>query len=111
MLSFIPQIMVKTCDYRMVSSEEIELRAELEVYGLLYQRSSVRMITNVTPIEDMPKPKDNYAALRIYFADEKESVWEIAKRYNTSVAAILEQNEIENETLCVGDMVMIPIMD
>lgn len=110
-LSFIPQITVKTADYHMISTEEIELRAELEVYGLLYRRSTVRMITGVTAMEDMPKVREDDAALRIYFADERESVWDVAKRYNTSVAAILEQNEIDDETLSAGEMILIPIMD
>ena len=44
----------------MISTEEIELRAELEVYGLLYRRSTVRMITGVTAMEDMPKVRDVY---------------------------------------------------
>ena len=95
----------------MISTEEIELRAELEVYGLLYRRSTVRMITGVTAMEDMPKVREDDAALRIYFADERESVWDVAKRYNTSVAAILEQNEIDDETLSAGEMILIPIMD
>ena len=69
------------------------------------------MITGVTAMEDMPKVREDDAALRIYFADERESVWDVAKRYNTSVAAILEQNEIDDEPLSAGEMILIPIMD
>ncbi|WP_093988733.1 DUF3794 and LysM peptidoglycan-binding domain-containing protein [Massiliimalia timonensis] len=110
-LSFIPQVTVRSADYHMLSAEEIELRAELEVTGLLYTRKTVQLITSVTPQEDMPKTRADDAALRIYFADAGESLWEIAKRYNTSVAAILEQNDMEKETLSSSEMVFIPIID
>ena len=110
-LSFLPQVTVRTADYHMLSAEELELRVELEVAGLLYRRSTIQVITGVVPSEDRPKQRGDDAALRIYFADEGESVWEVAKRYNTSVSAILEQDKIETEAFHGGDMVLIPIMD
>ena len=56
------------------------------------------------------KERDLSYALKIYYADEGEGVWDIAKRYNTSVEAIMEENELEGEVLEQRGMLLIPIV-
>ena len=46
--------------------------------------------------------------LYIYMADEGESLWEIAKRYNTSEARIRDDNG-EMGDCCPGGPLLIPV--
>ena len=39
--------------------------------------------------------KEDLASIRVYFPKEGDTLWEIAKRYHTTVNKITEQNEIE----------------
>ncbi|MCI8502101.1 MAG: LysM peptidoglycan-binding domain-containing protein, partial [Oscillospiraceae bacterium] len=47
----------------------------------------------------------------LYFADEGDQIWDIAKRYHTSVGAILEENDLDTETMKQGGMILIPLID
>ena len=61
-------------------------------------------------IVEVPKQKDQDYALRLYFAEAGESIWEISKRYNTSAAAILAENDLESDTRTAAGMILIPIV-
>lgn len=110
-ISFQPSLSVVSCGYHIVSPTEIELRVELSVRGILYYKQEVQLIADVTFDPEKPKKRLDDTTLRLYFADQGENIWKIAKRYNTSVAAILENNVIEDETLNARGMIFIPIVD
>lgn len=87
-----------------------ELRAQISVYGTVCRVNTVEVIDEITVSEDRPKQKDTEYALRLYFADEGEKVWDISKRYNTSASAIIAENELEGEAAEVSGMILIPII-
>ena len=49
-------------------------------------------------------------AVKLYFGVPGEDVWDIAKRYSTSVDAIIEENDLAGERLEKGGMLLIPIV-
>jgi len=49
--------------------------------------------------------------VKLYFGIENENVWDIAKRYSTSVDAVMEENELNGEKLENGGMLLIPIKE
>ena len=61
------------------------------------------------PDEENPKQRQQTAALTLYFADQGERVWDIARRYSTSVDAVMRENGLENDRLSERGMLMIPI--
>ena len=58
----------------------------------------------------MKKQRDGDYAIKLYFGVENEDVWEIAKRYSTSVEAVMEENELSGDKLGEGGMLLIPIV-
>ncbi|WP_343277405.1 LysM domain-containing protein, partial [Ligaoa zhengdingensis] len=60
--------------------------------------------------ENKPRQQDGSAALTIYFAQPGENVWDIAKRYHTSMAAVMEENAIEKEQLRDRATLLIPLV-
>lgn len=110
-LRFAPMVQVSRMDYQILSSSELEVRAEMLVNGMLYQVQSCSALTEVVVQEDCPKQRDGRMALRLYFADAGETVWGIAKRYNTSVEAILGQNELQSDAVSGREMLLIPLID
>ena len=58
--------------------------------------------------ENAEKQKSDDYSLKLYFADENEDVWNIAKRYNTSAAAIESENEVTDGK--VSGLLLIPII-
>ena len=66
-------------------------------------------MTDISVIEEEPAERDGDYALKLYFAEDGEDIWEIAKRYKTSVSAVMEENELEDETVH-GGMILITIV-
>ena len=64
----------------------------------------------VTSIEcaDTESKKSGGAALTVYFADAGEEIWDIARRYNTTVEAVEQENGITGETVAQKCMLLIP---
>jgi LysM repeat protein len=67
----------------------------------------MKYISNINVSESSPKKSDS-SALTVYFSEKGEKLWDIARRYNTTVQAIADENEIYDE--CIGEerMILIP---
>lgn len=98
-------------DFSLIGSGQMELRAELRVCGSVLSSSEQMIVTEINIDEERAKARDDLAALTIYYADRGERVWDIAKRYNTSVAAIMDENGLEADELSEHGMLLIPIVE
>ena len=58
-------------------------------------------------IDDTREKKQEDYALKMYFADEGETLWDIAKKYSTSIEAIMEENDCPENC---GKILLIPIV-
>lgn len=97
--------------YSISGGNNIDLRIEIKTNGCLYMVQNCEIITEIKLNTDAPKVRNDDVALKLYFADEGEKVWDIAKRYNTSVRSIMEDNGLETEQIEKRGMVLIPIVD
>ena len=95
-------------DYSIRADGAIDISVKIDLCADLYENSIVDMIEYVTVNEDKPKAKQNDYALRIYYADGEEDCWSIAKRYSTSVDAIMTENDIEDRDIPLSGMILIP---
>ena len=68
------------------------------------------VVTTISVDEEKPKERDKDIALTIYYADEGEQVWEIAKRYNTSVEQVMSENDLAGDVVEKRGMLLIPIV-
>ena len=59
--------------------------------------------------EEKPVERDGDYALKLYFADDGEDIWDIAKKYKTSVSAVMEENDLGGDSVS-GRMLLIPIV-
>lgn len=94
-------------DFVLNSDKELDVRLELKITGVITSFATCRIITSLTPDEERPK-NSAAAALTIYFSECGESVWGIARRYNTTVKAIMQENQLEGETINEKRMLLIP---
>ncbi len=98
------------CSYTIVSSDNISIKAELKITGTLSPAAVYDAITEVNFDDTVKKVRDGDYALKLYYGIEGEDIWEIAKRYSTSVRAIMEENELDSEQLSNNGMLLIPIV-
>ncbi len=99
-----------SCSYNLASDNSVEIKAEIKVLGCMKHITSIQGITDISINEDEPINKNQNYALKIYYTDGNEDLWEIAKKYGTSVSAIMEENEIEDDIISGSGMILIPIV-
>ena len=104
------KIIPVSCSYNLAVDSSVEIKAELKVIGYLKDVITVQGITDIFLNEDLPLDKNQKYALKIYYTNENEDLWEIAKKYGTSVNAIIEENEIEDNNITSNGMLLIPIV-
>lgn len=108
-LSTHSEVDVTSISYRLTGSDSLELRLELYIEASIYEVTLYKFISDISINEDKPKKHDQSAALTIYYADEGEDLWDIARKYNTSLEAVKVQNDIDNDILPERKMLLIPM--
>lgn len=104
----VPDITPIAVNYRLSGVDGMEVRVELDVNAPVYSMVSTPVLTSVEPNENKKKDKTNLASLIIYYADGGEKIWDIARRYNTSVEAIWNENDLTCEQVEERGMLLIP---
>ncbi len=103
-----PEISISSCGYTIMSAETVELRIDLSINAAIYSSNNMPLITDVTVDENTPGVQNAKCAMTIYFTADGECVWDIAKHYNASVEEIMKINELDEECLPEGKMLLIP---
>ena len=107
----IPKAYIRACSYNLTSTNSVEVKVELCLCGLVYEPSTAIMISNIEVDTSEEKQHNSNYALKLYYAQENEQVWDIAKKYSTSVNAIMEENELVEGTLSAHEMLLIPMTE
>ncbi len=100
---------VEHCAYTLTDQTEVSLKAELRLTGSICRRKTCEVLTELMVLDEEPHQRNH--ALKLYFGRAQEEIWEIAKRCHTSVAAIMEENELTEEILSSDSMLLIPIVN
>ena len=92
---------------KLVAAGRLEVTVELMLQIDVYSREHLSVVTAFDVDSDSKKEK-NGSALVVYYAGKGERIWDIAKRYNTSVDAVNELNSLNDDVLGDDRMLMIP---
>lgn len=103
-------VILKSCECKISSQNTIEVLLELQIGAFISNERVYKSIIDIYVDEEKPKQKDKNAALTIYYGDEGEELWDIARKYCTSVDKIKEENELEEDTLNGRSMIFIPML-
>ncbi|MCL2070933.1 MAG: DUF3794 domain-containing protein [Oscillospiraceae bacterium] len=108
-------LQVVNTTYSISSDNQVDLRVVLKLGACLYQIRSVEVIKEIAINQDSPKTKENEYALKLYYAEANEEIWDIAKRYNTGAEAIIAENDMDTDHAATAKvttpcMLLIPIV-
>ncbi len=103
-------ITVKDVSYNISAEGVLTAKADISAKISAYGCASLRAVTDIIVDDSVKKQRDGDYAVKLYFGVENEEIWDIAKRYSTGVAAIMEENELAGERLENGGMLLIPIV-
>lgn len=97
--------------FSIKSDGTLDISSSINFDANLQDINSIEAISAVTVCEDKPKDKSDEFALRICYTNSATDCWSIAKRYNTTVKALMEENEIDESADCdtpLSGMIIIP---
>lgn len=98
---------VEHCNFSVVSENEVEVRAIINVNTKVLDEIEYTLITEAFESEDRADTKD-FASLTIYFSQPGDDLWKVAKKYLTTVEDVKKFNKIEEESLEEGKQIIIP---
>lgn len=100
-------VYVKSFDYVINSSNQISVRYLIEYTAVKFEEKTFQVLSDIK-MSDKPMPDS--PALVVYFAKEKEALWDIAKKFRTSVELIKFENELRDDVLDTRRILLIPGM-
>lgn len=104
--SFDPYLQVTNAVCSITDDTQLEIRISISVQGCLYKSGYIDIIKDITIDDSAPKEKHSDYSLKLYFAEDGEDIWNIAKKYNTSADAVMNENSAEDNS----NILLIPIV-
>lgn len=95
------------CSCAVTGDSRLELKTEICASGIVLSTFNQKYISTIDISENSVKT-DKACALTIYFCDDGEDVWNIARRYNTTVDAIMNENDLTDRVISNSRMMLIP---
>lgn len=80
-------------------AEGLELKTEFSCSMMLYVKNTFDVVSQVAVDVEHPLESKAGAPLVVYFAEKGERLWDIARKYATSVAVIKKVNAMEQDVL------------
>lgn len=99
---------IEGISFNMLNDSEMEIRIIISFDTEVYDITGESIIENIIS-EDIPKETlENLPSMVIYVVASKDTLWSIAKKYNTTIEEIAKVNEIESPDLIyIGQKLLI----
>lgn len=91
----------------LLGTDEIEVKAVLAFHSFLKEPVRIR---NIKEVEFAPfdmEEVEKRPGITGYIVQDGDILWDLAKKYNTTVEGIMEVNELSSEEIKVGDRILI----
>lgn len=95
-------------DFIIKSADKISLRLNYNYNAFLYTMQNIDYLTDIEAGGE--KSCLNIPQLTLYFANENEDVWDIAKKFSTDMSLIMEENNLPSQIIQNKMVVLVPGM-
>lgn len=91
----------------MLGSDEVEIKAVVNLSIIAFARKKCKVITDMSVSEIDYEKMNQLAGIIGYMVQEEDTLWNIAKRYYTSIDTIRKVNQLERDELTAGQKLII----
>lgn len=98
---------IKTISWNVTGKNTVTVSADAVIEGEICRLEKKKLCMNITADTETKKKSDN-CALILYYPQRGESLWSIAKKYNTTMKLLTEENELKNGEINEGRMLVVP---
>ncbi|MGE4283398.1 MAG: SPOCS domain-containing protein [Clostridia bacterium] len=103
------KIDIDHCSYNMNDAAEIELRCVVGIACKVVKTSEVELITTAEIAPINVKGVKSAPSIVIYFTQQGDTLWQIAKKYHTTIEEIQSINNLDDSgTMASGKQLLIP---
>ena len=93
--------------YSFVDESQAEIRCNLEVKGVITGVDKKSIISEIE-FEELEQNSSSLPSFTVYFTQKGDKLWDVAKKYYTTVSCIKEMNNMETDELKEGTKLFIP---
>lgn len=98
---------IESLTVNFVGNGEADIKATLVFDAFIRRPVPIEVITDVT-LQPLPNNEDEHRPGIVgYIVKEEDQLWDLAKRYQTTVEGIMEVNHLEKEELKEGERLLI----
>lgn len=95
--------------YNIDGTDTINIREVIKLSCNLISENCVDVVNDIEFDENKKTDKSTQAGITVYFVQNGDNMWDIAKRYNTTGEEIITVNKLENDfELACGQQLIIP---
>ena len=91
----------------MLDSDEIEVKAVMNLNTIVFDRITESIITDLEVADLDIEKLQSMPGIIGYVVKKDDSLWNIAKRYYTTVDSIMEINDLDDDSIKEGDKLII----
>lgn len=102
-----PQLEITSISYFLTGNSTIEFRIDMNVNAAIYCNKEMPLITDFAVLDK--KDKVNNFSMLIYYSSAGESIWDIAKKYNSAKDEIKKINSLSDDEIKESKMLLIPV--
>lgn len=108
-VQIVPYISVSQISYSQKGANQIEVKVPVMCEVMLFSKNTERLVADIDTENAEKIDKTDMPSLTVYFVKDGDTLWNIAKKYSTSVEEIARVNNIENpDELSIGTKLLIP---
>ncbi|MDF2545581.1 MAG: hypothetical protein K0R93_479 [Anaerosolibacter sp.] len=98
---------VNDVDYSLINPTQVEIKVNVGASCVVTKKAQVELLVNAEESEEVVDLKSR-PSITIYFVQPGDTLWKIAKRYNTTVNELVAANDIEDPSMIKsGDRLVI----
>jgi len=89
------ELFIEEVNYNVVNGEQVELKVNVGAICEAYCSKTIDVIANIEELEEEVNLTSR-PSLTIYYMQPEDTLWNVAKKYYTTVQKIMETNQIED---------------
>lgn len=108
-LEIYTKIVPSGVNYRIVGNDNLEIKTDFKLLADVFSCTKHSAVTQASTDSQTPKLKDTSSGLTIYYTEEGENIWDIARKYYTSEDLIKKENDLNSDIIEESGMLLIPM--
>ena len=90
----------------LLDSREYEVKAAIHIAAIAFEKRNITVIDEIES-ESYNDNEDNIPGIVGYVVQKDEKLWDIAKKYRTTMNDICSVNELETDSVKMGDKIVV----